>query len=124
MENVPAIGPVVAQSIHNYFNDDKNIKFIEKLEKNGVKIILPFPPLTKGGLAGKTFVLTGSLASLSRDQAKQKIRALGGEVSSAVSKNTAYLVAGAQPGSKYDKAKKLGVKIIVEKEFLKLTALD
>ncbi|OGG87529.1 hypothetical protein A3B87_02820 [Candidatus Kuenenbacteria bacterium RIFCSPHIGHO2_02_FULL_39_13] len=124
LENVPAIGPVVAQSIHNYFNDDKNIKFIEKLEKNGVKIILPFPPLTKGGLAGKTFVLTGSLASLSRDQAKQKIRALGGEVSSAVSKNTAYLVAGAQPGSKYDKAKKLGVKIIVEKEFLKLTALD
>lgn len=120
LENVPAIGPIVAQSIYGYFNDDKNIKFIEKLEKNGVKIISPFPPLAKGGLAGKIFVLTGSLASLSRDQTKQKIRDLGGEVSSAVSKNTAYLVAGAQPGSKYDKAKKLGVKIIGENEFLEM----
>ena len=71
-------------------------------------------------MEGKTFVLTGTLAGLTRDEAKVKIRELGGNVSSSVSKNTDYIVAGSEPGSKYDKAKKLGVKIIEEKDFIKM----
>ena len=70
---------------------------------------------------GKTFVLTGTLAGLTRDEAKAKIREIGGSVSSSVSKNTDFVVAGENPGSKYDKAKKLGVKILDEEEFMKIT---
>jgi DNA ligase (NAD+) len=69
---------------------------------------------------GKTFVLTGSLSSLSRETAKEKIRELGGDAAESVSKKTDYVVAGVAPGSKYEKAKKLGVKILDEEEFLKL----
>jgi DNA ligase (NAD+) len=72
-------------------------------------------------LAGKSFVLTGTMEGLSRDEAKAKIRALGGEVSSSVSKNTSYVVAGQDPGSKFDKAEELGVKILTEQQFLDLT---
>ncbi|MEK7573925.1 MAG: BRCT domain-containing protein, partial [Patescibacteria group bacterium] len=68
----------------------------------------------------KNFVLTGSLKSMSREQAKEKIRSLGGEISESVSKNTSYVIAGNASGSKLEKAKKLGVKIIAEKEFLKV----
>ena len=73
-----------------------------------------------GALYGKTFVLTGTLESLSRDDAKEKIRSQGGDVTGSVSSHTSYVVAGTDPGSKYDKAQKLGVKILSEKEFLKL----
>ena len=69
---------------------------------------------------GKTFVLTGSLESMSRDEAKEKIREMGGNVSESISNKTDYLVAGNEPGSKYEKAKELGVKILNEKEFLKI----
>ena len=71
-------------------------------------------------LAGKTFVLTGTLETLGRDEAKDKIRELGGDISSSVSKETNYVVVGAEPGSKYDRAKKLGTKVVDEKEFLKM----
>ena len=71
-------------------------------------------------LAGKIFVLTGGLESMSRDDAKERIRELGGDISSSVSKNVDYIILGSEPGEKYEKAKKLGVKIIDEKEFLKL----
>ena len=73
-----------------------------------------------GRLKGETFVLTGSLESLTRDEAKDKIRQAGGQVSESVGKKTGYLVAGDKPGSKYDKAKKLGVAIISEKELLNI----
>ncbi len=117
LSKVPDIGEVVAKSIYDYFHDKKKIELVDELLKyiNIEKI-----EKAKQTLAGKIFVLTGSLNSLTREQAKDKIRKLGGDVSSSVSKNTDYVVLGDEPGSKYDKAKKLGVKIIKENDFLKL----
>ncbi len=124
-ENMKDIGPIVAQSIYQWFRDKKNIALLKKLEKAGVRIKIPPAWQAKAEaelpLAGQTFVLTGTLSGLTRQEAKAKIKELGGRVSSAVSAKTDYLVAGANPGSKYVKAKKLGVKIIGEKEFNKIT---
>jgi len=94
---------------------------ISKLLKNGVTITaaLPSPPKNQK-LSGQIFVLTGTLESLPREEAKQKIRSLGGEISESVSKKTSFVIAGENPGSKLDKARQLGVKIITEKEFLEV----
>jgi len=89
------------------------------LKKVGVKIISPQKPKEQP-LKGKIFVFTGTLESFTREEAKNKVRELGGEVSDSVSKRTTFLVVGSQAGSKLEKAKKLGVKIIDEKEFLKM----
>jgi len=118
LENIPDVGIVVAKSIHDFFSDKRNLKIVDELIKNGVEI--EKIKKQKQILAGKIFVLTGSLESMSRDEAKNKIRVLGGNVSSSISKNTDYVIAGENPGSKYDKAKKLGVKIIKEKDFLNI----
>ena len=96
------------------------MKFVERLEDAGVVVEAEPRAGNAGKLAGKTFVLTGSLVSMSREAAKEKIRAHGGDASESVSKKTDYVVAGADPGSKYEKAKKLGVKILDEEDFLKL----
>ncbi len=119
LQNIPDIGPIVAQSIYDWFHDEKNINFLEKLEKVGIELEIPKIKISQK-LAGKTFVLTGALKSMTREEAKEKIRLLGGNVSSSVSKNTDYVIVGEEPGSKYEKAKKLGVKIINEEEFLKM----
>jgi len=111
------VGPVVAESIHRFFRDPGNIKLINDLKKTGVKIIPDKQP--EGRLAGRSFVITGTLSAMSREEAHDKIRALGGNVGSAVSAKTSYVVAGENPGSKYERAKKMGVKILNEKEFLK-----
>ena len=118
LENVADIGSVVAKSIRNYFNEERNKKLLKDLLQN--VIIEKAKSVTKQIFSGKTFVLTGSLESLTRDNAKEKIRDLGGDVSSSISKNTDFLIAGIDPGSKYEKAKKLGVKIINETEFLNM----
>jgi DNA ligase (NAD+) len=121
LQSVEDIGGVVAQSLVEHFKDKDNLRLIERLKEGGVKISpqsTAHSPQQK--LKGKTFVLTGTLESLSREEAKEKIRKLGGGVSSSVSKNTDYVVVGAEPGSKYDQAQELGVKIINEKEFLSL----
>jgi len=110
---------VVARSIWQWFNDERNKKLLSNLLKY-VKIENPKVVPKKQTLAGKTIVLTGELEGLARDQAKAAIREHGGDISSSVSKNTNLVVAGANPGTKYDKAKELGVKIIGEKEFLRL----
>ncbi|MDD4995439.1 MAG: NAD-dependent DNA ligase LigA [Patescibacteria group bacterium] len=115
---VPDVGEVVAQSVYDFFRDDRSKKLIADLIKNGVKVGTEAVRKNRP-LSGKSFVLTGSLDSMSRDEAKDRIRALGGDVSSTVSKNTDFVVAGTEPGSKYDKAKKLGVKILSESELLK-----
>jgi DNA ligase (NAD+) len=114
------IGPIVAQSIHDFFHNKDKIELIKKLFSSGVAIKNYQLQVTDYKLRDKVFVLTGHLDSMSRDEAKEKIRALGGKTSSSVSKNTDYVVAGSETGSKYNKAKKLGVKIINEQEFLKL----
>ena len=120
LQQVRDIGPKVAQSIYDWFRDSRNEKFIEKLDKVGVRITNYQLPITGGKLKGLTFVLTGTLESMSREEAKEKIRSLGGEVSESVSKKTSYVVFGSEPGSKYGNAQKLGVKTLNEKEFLEL----
>ncbi len=117
LENIKDIGPIVAQSIYEWFNDKDNIKFIEKLKEKGVKYETKEQ---KGKFKGLKFVITGTLASMSREIIKEKIEALGGEVLQSVSKNLDYLIVGENPGFKYDKAKEIGIKILKEKEFLKM----
>ncbi|MGA2417846.1 MAG: NAD-dependent DNA ligase LigA [Candidatus Staskawiczbacteria bacterium] len=116
-EKILDIGPVVAKSIHEWFSEKDNLKFLERLE-NKVKITNSKPASHK--LSGKIFVLTGTLEKMSRDEARAKIRDLGGDVSESVSSKTDFVIVGSEPGSKADKAKKLGVKILSEKEFLNL----
>lgn len=112
------VGPVVAESIYSFFQDASNIKLLNDLEKIGVKIVPDKAP--EGKLAGKSFVVTGTLESMSREEAHEKIRALGGNVSSAVSAKTSYVVTGENPGSKFEKAKRLNVRILTEKEFINI----
>ena len=120
LQEIPDIGPAVAKSIYEFFRDKRHLELIKKFDKVGV--VLATGELKAKGtkLKDLTFVLTGTMEAMSRDEAKQKIRQLGGEVSESVSKATSYVVAGAEPGSKLDKAQKLGVKVLGEKEFLKL----
>lgn len=120
LQEIPDVGPAVAKSIYDYFQDKRNQELIRKLDKVGVVLESGELKTKSQKLKGMTFVLTGTLESLGRDQAKEKIRSLGGEVSESVSKKTTYVVVGAEPGSKADKAQKLGVKILDEKEFLDL----
>jgi len=120
LEEIEDIGPKVAASIYNYFRDKNNIDLIERLFKNSVKIKSSKPAPSGQKLKNKIFVLTGHLDSMSRDEAKNNIRQLGGKSSSSVSRNTDYVIAGSDPGSKFDKAKKIGIKIIDESEFLKM----
>ena len=120
LEGIRDIGPEVANSIYDWFHQERNLRFLERLKKVGITIITPTLSKISRKLEGKTFVLTGSLKSLSREQAKEKIRSLGGDTSESVSKKTDFVVAGENPGSKQEQAKELGIKIINEKEFLQL----
>jgi DNA ligase (NAD+) len=114
------IGPVVADSIYEYFQGKNNIEFIEKLQRHGVDVISPKKAEKKEAIADKTFVFTGGLDEMKRDDAKALVRKYGGNVSESVSAKIDYVVAGVDPGSKFDKAKRAGVKILSEAEFLKL----
>ena len=126
LQQINGVGDVVGQSVFVWFSDRENNKLVEKLLKQ-IKIV-GFPRLNLGSekrfnlgkLVGKSFVLTGTLSSMSRDEAKDKIRALGGDISESVSAKTSYLIAGENPGSKLTKAQKLGVKVLSEKELLSL----
>lgn len=122
LQELPDIGPIVGQSIYDWFQAKHNLEFLKKLEKNGLvlKAAQSAAPVSAKPLAGKTLVLTGSLAGLTRDEAKAKIRELGGKISSSVSKKTDFLVVGEEPGSKLDEAKRLGVRTLSEEEFLKM----
>jgi len=113
------IGPVVAKSVYEWFYDKDNEIFLDKLLKSGVKIINPVKK-EKGKLSGQSFVFTGTLNTIERELAKEKVREFGGQVSESVSVKTSFVVVGKDPGSKAEKAKKLGVKILDEKDFLNL----
>ncbi len=120
LQGIDEIGPVMAESIFNFFRTGENKKIIEKLKHNGVNMQEKDVGSNPGNIEGKTFVVTGSLENFSRHQIEELIRRSGGNASSSVSKNTDYVVAGKDPGSKFEKAKALGVKIIDENEFKKL----
>lgn len=116
---VEGIGPEVAASVHQFFRDKKNKESIELLKKAGVKVIEP-KVKEKGKLAGKTFVFTGALKTVGRDEARNLVESLGGMTASSVSKKVDYVVVGEDPGSKFDKAKELGIKTLTEDEFKKM----
>ena len=115
---VGGVGPTVAEEVHEYFQRRESLRLIERLVDAGVTI--KPPERREGQLSGKTLVLTGSLSSLTRGQAEERIKALGGTVGSAVTKKTDYLVVGADPGSKLEKAQRLKVPILDEAAFLEL----
>ena len=118
INHIENIGPVVAKSIYEFFKDKNNLHFIEKLKNNGVTIIKE--EKKTGVFTGKVFVLTGTLTTMSREEAKKKIVLNGGKVSGSVSSKTSFLLAGENPGSKIKEAEKLKIKIISEQEFLKM----
>ncbi|OGN14048.1 MAG: hypothetical protein A3J47_02020 [Candidatus Yanofskybacteria bacterium RIFCSPHIGHO2_02_FULL_43_22] len=118
LTSVPNIGPIVAQSIFDWFQRSYNKNLLKKFEKAGIEILIERVSAKSEKLAGKIFVLTGTLETLGRDEAKDRIRKLGGDVSSSVSKETDHVVVGAEPGSKYEKAKRLKINILTEKEFI------
>lgn len=120
---VPGIGRAVAESLKNFFADRENIELINRLRKAGLKFEEEQATGPKP-LKGKKFVLTGTLESFTREEAAERILALGGSVSSSVSRNTDYVVVGKEPGSKLERARALGVKTLDETEFLKLLGVE
>ena len=119
LADIDQIGPIMTKSVYEYFHDLKNKLVIDELLRAGVK---PEQPKTRHSdkLAGKTIVVTGTLENFTRQQIEQAIRQAGAKSSSSVSKKTDFVLAGSNPGSKLDKARKLGVKVIDEKQFLEL----
>ncbi len=123
LESIQDIGPVVAKNIHTFFQQEHNEEIIERLispEHGGIHWEETLQVEQSSELTGKTFVLTGTLISFGRDEAKEKLQMLGAKVTNSVSKNTDYVVYGDSPGSKFDKAKKLGITLLSEKAFLEL----
>lgn len=115
---VEGIGDVVARSVREYFEEERHRKLVTEYVENGIVIQTQKTSIKKTQVTGKTFVVTGTLESLSRDEAKEAIRRAGGKVAGSVSKKTDFVVVGENPGSKFDEAKKLGVPTLSEKEFL------
>ncbi len=122
LQQAEDVGPVMAQSIRDFFDNPRNQAVIEKLRNAGLKLKEKAAPkaAVTGPFAGKTVVVTGTLGKLSREEAKEALRKAGATVTDSVSKKTDYLIVGEDAGSKLDKATKLGVKTLDEKEFLKM----
>jgi DNA ligase (NAD+) len=122
LEKIKDIGPKTAESIFNWFREKNNLEFLEKLKRVGIEIETESQKskVKSQKFRGLIFVLTGVLESMIREEAKEKILNLGGKISESISRKTDYLVAGKEPGSKMEKAQKLGIKIINEQEFLKM----
>ena len=118
--SIPEVGPKMAESLLSFFAESRNQAGLERLKQAGLNMAAENPAGDQQPLAGKTFVLTGTLAAMERQQASENIEALGGKVSGSVSKKTTYLLLGDEPGSKYDKAMQMGVSIMSEDEFLAL----
>jgi len=118
--SIPSIGPKIAESVVAFFRQKENRRIIEKLRKAGVKLEESPAEPRELPLAGQEFVVTGRLEAFPRSEAEARIKELGGAVGSSVTKKTTYLVAGADPGSKLDKARSLGTKLLTEEEFLRI----
>ncbi|KAF1086422.1 DNA ligase [Sporotomaculum syntrophicum] len=119
LTTIMEIGPKIAESVVNFMREPQNRALIERLIAHGVNVVAEAAPTGQSSpLAGKTLVLTGTLASLKREEARELIEKAGGKVASSVSKKTDYVVVGEEPGSKYEKAVKLGVPVIGEEELL------
>jgi len=123
LEEVNEVGPKVAASIVDFFSEPANKQLIKRLEKVGVRPTAEKPKIKSNKLAGKSFVFTGGLANRSREEAGEIVKQHGGQIVGSVSKKTDYVVVGTDPGSKYDKAKELGVAILDEAGFEKLVGL-
>lgn len=117
LDGIDGVGEVVAASVSKWLDDKNNIKLVDELVESGVKVS-PQAKRAAGKLTGTNWVFTGTLESMSREEAGAMVKVLGADVVNSVSKNTSYVVVGAEPGSKYNKAKKLGVTILSEKEFM------
>jgi DNA ligase (NAD+) len=122
LQSVPEIGPVLAAAVAEWFSDAANQRLIARLAAAGVRTTGPISTgaVVTGPFSGQTFVLTGTLGAMSRDEATAKIEALGGRVTGSVSRKTSYVVVGAEPGSKAEKARQLGVPVLEEPAFLAL----
>jgi DNA ligase (NAD+) len=121
IQQVQDVGPVVAAHVHNFFNEPRNRAVVDALRGQGVTWPEHEPGrASEGPLTGQTFVITGTLAAMSRDEARDRLVALGGKVAGSVSKKTSAVIVGTDPGSKAQKAAELGVPILDEAAFLKL----
>jgi DNA ligase (NAD+) len=120
LEQIHGIGPAMAEDISSFFHEKHNRGVIRDLLKAGIRWPKPTRAKKSSALAGKTFVLTGGLSTMTRDEAKRRLQELGAKIAGSVSKKTDYVIVGEEPGSKADKAKELGVTMLEEKEFLKL----
>jgi len=118
LASIDEVGPVIAASVHQFFQDEHHRGIIRRLREGGVEFPSSGAPAGgEGLLRGKTFVFTGALETMTRDEAQELVRSLGGRASSSVSKKTDYVVAGNNAGSKLTKARSLGVNVISEEEF-------
>ena len=120
LQQAEEVGPKVSESIRQFFHEPRNRELVERLRKAGLTFHHTIRKKEGGALAGKTFVITGTLPNLAREEAKARIEAAGGKVTGSVSKKTDYVLAGADPGSKLDKANQLGIPVIAEPELLAL----
>ena len=121
LEEIPAVGPRIAESVYQWFRDEANLRVLDKLRRAGVRMAEEAPPAPpRGPLAGQSFVITGTLASMPRSRAEELVRGLGGATSDSVTRKTDYLVLGEAPGSKLQKAQQYGTKLLNEEEFLDL----
>ncbi len=121
LESIPTVGPKIAQSVRAYFDDEDNRRIVEKLRRAGVRLAEESARGRKEGpLHGLTFVVTGTLLTLTREEAEERVRELGGSATAGVSRKTDYVVVGENPGSKAQKAQELGTKTLTEEEFLAL----
>ena len=119
------IGEIIAESVHAFLNSDFGRDTIDDLASQGLDMTAPqSAPAAEQSLAGKTFVVTGTLAKYSRGEIEEMIAKLGGRAASSVSKKTDYVVAGENAGSKLEKAQTLGIKVLTEEEFEKLAEAD
>ena len=119
LQKINDVGYIIAKSVYDYFRDENNIRMLDELVSIGMNKYYTKIEKTNENFDGKTFVLTGTLNAITREDASSKIEELGGKTSSSVSKNTYAVIVGDKPGSKYDKAKTLGITIWTEEEFLK-----